>query len=213
MKQIQIIFLFIFLYTTIKGSSKEDFIIEEEFKYVTCGSTIKLTHKPTGFKLHSHSITYGSGSGQQSVTAISSADDVNSYWIVEGAFGKERCVRGEAIKCNQHIRVNHLQTKKHLHSHAHVAPLSSEQEVSAYEHTNIEDNFMLRCLKKNVVYWERESEVRLQHVQSSKYLSSNQNHQYRHPIPGQLEVCGTSRQSENEIWIAQEGIYFSTSTY
>jgi hypothetical protein len=32
---------------------------------VTCGSAIKLTHTQTGYKLHSHDIKYGSGSGQQ----------------------------------------------------------------------------------------------------------------------------------------------------
>jgi dolichyl-phosphate-mannose--protein O-mannosyl transferase len=35
---------------------------------VTCGSAIKLTHKQTGAKLHSHEVKYGSGSGQQVFT-------------------------------------------------------------------------------------------------------------------------------------------------
>lgn len=39
---------------------------------VTCGSMIKLRHVPTGFRLHSHQVAYGSGSGQQSVTGVAS---------------------------------------------------------------------------------------------------------------------------------------------
>ena len=31
---------------------------------VTCGSIIKLRHKSTGTRLHSHKVTYGTGSGQ-----------------------------------------------------------------------------------------------------------------------------------------------------
>jgi hypothetical protein len=51
---------------------------------VTCGSVIKVQHSATGALLHSHDITYGSGSGQQSVTGFSGGDDASSYWIVRG---------------------------------------------------------------------------------------------------------------------------------
>ncbi|KAI7850144.1 hypothetical protein BDC45DRAFT_253095 [Circinella umbellata] len=33
--------------------------LEDGFEKVTCGSTIKLTHQPSGFKLHSHGVSYG----------------------------------------------------------------------------------------------------------------------------------------------------------
>lgn len=48
--------------------------------HVTCGSVVKLENeaKPK-FRLHSHDIKYGSGSGQQSVTAVEN-QDTNSYW-------------------------------------------------------------------------------------------------------------------------------------
>lgn len=51
---------------------------------MTCGSVIKVQHSATGALLHSHDITYGSGSGQQSVTGFAGGDDANSYWIVRG---------------------------------------------------------------------------------------------------------------------------------
>jgi len=39
---------------------------EEDYSLVTCGSTIKLMHVATGYRLHSHEIPYGGqGSGQQ----------------------------------------------------------------------------------------------------------------------------------------------------
>lgn len=51
---------------------------------VTCGSLVKLLHSSTQYRLHSHEIPYGSGSGQQSVTSFPRGDDSNSYWIVRG---------------------------------------------------------------------------------------------------------------------------------
>ena len=51
---------------------------------VTCGSVIKLQHANTGVNLHSHEISYGSGSGQQSVTGYTGGDDANDYWAVKG---------------------------------------------------------------------------------------------------------------------------------
>lgn len=52
----------------------------ETVSHVTCGSVIKLENESkTGVRLHSHDIKYGSGSGQQSVTAVEN-QDTNSYW-------------------------------------------------------------------------------------------------------------------------------------
>jgi len=48
---------------------------------VTYGTVLKLMHEKTKFRLHSHDVPYGSGSGQQSVTGFPSVDDSNSYWV------------------------------------------------------------------------------------------------------------------------------------
>ena len=48
---------------------------------ITYGSVIKLMHEKTKFRLHSHDVPYGSGSGQQSVTGFPDVDDSNSYWV------------------------------------------------------------------------------------------------------------------------------------
>lgn len=38
-------------------------------------------HEKTKFRLHSHDVPYGSGSGQQSVTGFPGVVDSNSYWV------------------------------------------------------------------------------------------------------------------------------------
>ncbi|KAI8611595.1 MIR motif-containing protein [Chytriomyces sp. MP71] len=202
------LFPLVTLFTASVAIAAQDFVIEKEFEAVTCGSSVKLAHSATGYRLHSHQVTYGSGSGQQSVTGLNGGDDPNSLFVVDSAFGAEQCKRGEPFKCDDIIRLNHLNTKKYLHSHAHVSPLSNQQEVSAYEFTNNEDNWKVICTDKRDKFWKRESKVRLQHVATQKYLSASTKYQFRNPIPGQLEVCGTKSAGNNEIWQVQEGIFF-----
>ncbi len=52
---------------------------------VTCGSVVKLKHATSEYDLHSHEISYGSGSGQQSVTGYKDTSDAASLWAVKGA--------------------------------------------------------------------------------------------------------------------------------
>eukprot|EP00803_Ostreobium_quekettii_P001417 evm.model.scf_1341EXC.2 EVM.evm.TU.scf_1341EXC.2 scf_1341EXC:14577-16170(-) len=98
---------------------------------VTCGSVVKVQHQATRFRLHSHDIPYGSGSGQQSVTGFGGGDDNNCYWIVHGTEG-EPCSQGEPIPKGRTIRLQHARTRRWLHSHFHRSPLSRNQEISAF---------------------------------------------------------------------------------
>lgn len=74
--------------------SDDSNIISPEFQNVTCMSTIKLQNTGSLHFLHSHSIHYGTGSGQQSVTAFHAADDPNSYFKILEPFGADHCPRG-----------------------------------------------------------------------------------------------------------------------
>ncbi|KAJ3215615.1 Stromal cell-derived factor 2-like protein 1 [Dinochytrium kinnereticum] len=193
-----------------------DFVIEPEFEKVTCGSSVKLVHSSTGYRLHSHGINYGSGSGQQSVTGFPSGDDakyestiVCSYFVVFAPVGHV-CKRGVPVKCGDAVRLLHMNTHKFLHSHGHSSPLSSNQEVSAYEYSDVAlnnhtkgDNWKVICQNKKDKFWLREQKIRLQHVETGKFLSSNIKYQFRNPIPGQLEISAVSGQGANEIWHVQ----------
>ncbi|KAI8358253.1 stromal cell-derived factor 2-like protein [Mortierella sp. GBAus27b] len=182
--------------------------IEEEYQKVTCGSSVKLTHVKSQFKLHSHQIPYGSGSGQQSITAVPGKDDTNSLWQVVAQF-KHTCDRGEPVPCGSTIRLKHVNTKKFLHSHHHQSPMSGGLEVSAYEGMDDGDNWTLECVNKKDKFWIRESPVLLRHENTGKYLSTSSKHVYGNPIPGQQEVAGHQLQQAEQTWSAQEGIYFA----
>ncbi|RIA95980.1 MIR motif-containing protein [Glomus cerebriforme] len=186
--------------------------IDEEFEKVTCGSAVKLTHKPSNYKLHSHSIAYGSGSGQQSVTGLPNADDPDSLWIIKGAHD-ESCSRGEPIKCGTTIRLQHSGTSRLLHSHLHRSPISQQQEVSAFDGLDTGDNWKLICMDKSSIYWLREQKIQLIHKETSKYLSANEEYMYNNPINGQIEVSASKKADQNAEWIAQEGIYFADKNF
>ncbi|PKA52875.1 Stromal cell-derived factor 2-like protein [Apostasia shenzhenica] len=95
---------------------------------VTYGTVLKLMHERTKFRLHSHEVPYGSGSGQQSVTGFSNVDDSNSYWIVRPQ-PDTSAKQGDAIPHGTIIRLQHMKTRKWLHSHLHASPISGNLEV------------------------------------------------------------------------------------
>ncbi|KAJ9549079.1 hypothetical protein OSB04_021622 [Centaurea solstitialis] len=96
---------------------------------VSYGSVIKLMHEKTKFRLHSHSVPYGSGSGQQSVTCFPRVDDSNSYWIVRPV-PETSARQGDSIETGTVIRLQHMRTRKWLHSHLHASPISGNLESS-----------------------------------------------------------------------------------
>jgi dolichyl-phosphate-mannose--protein O-mannosyl transferase len=50
--------------------------------------------------------------------------------------------------------------------------------------------------------WKRTEPVRLQHIDTGKYLHSHRM-KYGHPIPGQLEVTAVPGKNEQTVWIAE----------
>lgn len=178
------------------------------FQFVTCGTVLKLIHVDTSIRLHSHDVKYGSGSGQQSVTGVTHADDVNSYWVVKGRHAAEQCTRGEPIKCGDIIRLQHLQTRLFLHSHFFQSPLSQNQEVSCFgDGTDTggdeSDNWQVEC---NTDHWRRDDPVRFKHAATQKYLHST-GHTYGRPINGQREISCYPTPTQQNLWKAMEGIY------
>ena len=68
--------------------------------------------------------SYGTGSGQQSVTGYPDGDDSNSLWVVRPALGEPHLPQGTRVSKGTRIRLQHLETRRWLHSHSHLSPLS-----------------------------------------------------------------------------------------
>lgn len=191
----------------LAGSSREP--PTPGFDLVTCGSTIKIGFGPAmDYRLHSHEVAYGSGSGQQSITLKRGVDDNNGFWTVQKGIGQE-CKRGSPIKNGKIIRLQHVNTGKWLHSHREFkSPLSNNQEVSGFgghDETNSADNWMVEI--EGGGNWGREKSFRLKHVDTGAYLYSTGKHQFGRPINGQREVAAKKRTDANSVWSAMEGLY------
>ncbi|XP_075215554.1 stromal cell-derived factor 2 [Lycorma delicatula] len=179
-------------------------------KYVTCGSVLKLFNTGYKVRLHSHDVKYGTGSGQQSVTGTEVQEDVNSHWVIKSET-KKHCVRGEPIKCNSVIRLQHLVTSKNLHSHHFPSPLSGNQEISAYGNDgegDSGDHWIVVCDND---FWERDEEIMLKHDDTNVYLSAT-GQTYGRPINGQHEIVGVDWPNGNQVhWKAMEGLFILKS--
>lgn len=177
--------------------------------------------------MSSESKNLGSGSGQQIVTAVSSLTSTNTLWWIRGANDEtsradSACVGGglaEPIKCGQVIRLTHLDTLKNLHSHAVKSPLSRQQEVSGFGEGDGNgddgDDWRVVCQSSNT-YWERESMVAFQHVDSGKYLGASSTLKFTHqncghncPIMDHLEVFGRSQKDTVVWWVVEMGVHLS----
>lgn len=90
----------------------------------------------------------------------------------------------DKIKNGATIRLQHLNTKKNLHSHLHPSPLTNQQEVSAYGDNGVGDTGDDWKVEVTTgTHWKRDEVVKFKHADTGKYLQSNRN-QYRNPIPG-----------------------------
>ncbi|XP_015600798.1 stromal cell-derived factor 2 [Cephus cinctus] len=204
---IQVYFIFFILLL-----SHTKFINAKGTRYVTCGSIVKLMNIDHNVRLHSHDIKYGGGSGQQSVTGTEVKDDGNSYWLVKAETGNH-CIRGKPLKCGDIIRLEHVSTKKNLHSHHVRSPLSGKQEVSAYGNKgegDSGDHWLVVCENE---FWERNEPVMLKHIDTDAYLAVS-GRTYSTPISGQIEVVGDYSVSGSHVqWQSVEGLFIHPSDF
>ncbi|KAJ6732243.1 MIR MOTIF GLYCOSYLTRANSFERASE 39-LIKE PROTEIN-RELATED [Salix purpurea] len=174
---------------------------------ITYGSVIKLMHERTKYRLHSHDVPYGSGSGQQSVTGFPSVDDANSYWIVRPQLGVN-AKQGDTIESGTIIRLQHMKTRKWLHSHLHASPISSNLEISCFGGENESDtgDYWRLMIEGSGKTWKQDQRIRLQHVDTQGYLHSHDK-KYQRIAGGQQEVCGVREKRADNVWLAAEGVY------
>ncbi|CAA0827340.1 Stromal cell-derived factor 2-like protein [Striga hermonthica] len=174
---------------------------------ITYGSVIKLMHEKTKVRLHSHDVPYGSGSGQQSVTGFPNVDDSNSYWVVKPT-ADSSAKQGDAIKTGELVRLQHMRTRKWLHSHLHASPISGNLEVSCFGSDVDSDtgDYWRLEIEGSGKTWRQDQRIRLRHVDTGGYLHSHDK-KYTRIAGGQQEVCGVREKRADNVWLAAEGVY------
>ncbi|KAJ9559513.1 hypothetical protein OSB04_004673 [Centaurea solstitialis] len=205
--------LAIFLFLTLDSdyTSTPVYAATSEGVEITYGSVLKLMHEKTRFRLHSHDVPYGSGSGQQSVTGFPNVDDANSYWIVR-PMPETSAKQGDSIKSGAIIRLQHMKTRRWLHSHLHASPISGNLEVSCFGDDNNSDtgDYWRLEIEGSGKTWRQDQRIRLRHVDTSGYLHSHDK-KYNRIAGGQQEVCGVREKRADNVWLVVEGVFLPVS--
>lgn len=124
------------------------------------------------------------------------------------------CPRGSPVACDGVIRLLHAPTKKYVTSSSnHASPLSSQQEVCCALEAMDEDDARLAdwkviCIDKKASNLARNETFRLKHVISGAFLTVNPERKFSNPIAGHVEVTCSKKESDKNLWVAKEGIYF-----
>eukprot|EP00890_Picochlorum_soloecismus_P005445 jgi/Picsp_1/5901/NSC_03258-R1_stromal cell-derived factor 2 precursor len=177
---------------------------------VTCGSVLKLKNEKSKHLLHSLDVNYGSGSGQQAVIGTPTEDSAESMWLVRGPVVKPgnkavHCPQGTPIAKNMPIRLQHMGTKKWLHSHLFSSPLSNQQEVSCFGSDQQSDTGDVWIVEWDggEKFWEQDMGVKLKHKDTGAYLS-NHMQKYQRPIAGNTEVYASKKTGKEATFKAGE---------
>ena len=170
---------------------------------VRTGDVVKLSHVWTGRTLHSHGLAYThpGTSGQQQVTAFDGSDD-NDLWRLAAPHGNAVGVGdGHALRHGDVLRLRHVETSRHLHSHrGFPSPVTGQQEVTAFGRGGAGDtNDDWRVEVDGGGRWRGGSRVRLVHVATGVALHS---HRASDPqlTAGQQEVTGFAGRDGNDWW-------------
>jgi len=171
------------------------------------GSTIKLQHIKTGARLHSHDSLYPDGSKQQQVTCFHGSDD-NDWWMVKSEHGAPQ-PSGDVPE-GAVIRLEHVATRRNLHSHNINAHMTGKQkppqkEVSCFGNNGNGD---ANCNWRIFYNQDGEGALRFQHVNMGSNHGNHFLHSHRPKYPkwghGQQEVTICPGKDGNDLWRVQE---------
>ena len=127
--------------TTLIGNPLHDLTVA---KYVAYGSNITLKNsRPAGGLLHSHPHLYPEDVGphQQQMTTYTFKDDNNLFQVKPYEVEWPPDVDPVLVKSGDVIRLEHLSTRRNLHSHAEPAPLTkTHYQVSGYGEDGVGDS-------------------------------------------------------------------------
>eukprot|EP00118_Oscarella_pearsei_P008995 m.49212 g.49212 ORF g.49212 m.49212 type:complete len:704 (+) comp33965_c0_seq3:46-2157(+) len=180
-------------------------------EYVAYGSRITLkNHRSGGGLLHSHPHIFPEGVGvmQQQVTAYSHKDENNVFLVkkAEASPDPDPDAPPELVHSGDTVRLEHIMTKRNLHSHVVQAPVTVRHfQVSGYGENGVGDNndfwrIEIAGGEKGDPIRTVHSVIRLIHVNVGCALHS---HDKQLPKWGweQLEVtCNPVVRDPNNLW-------------
>ena len=197
---------------------------DDDEKFVTCGSAIKLAHIESGrkFFLISEEKNLQSGSGQQLVTASEDNRTPEGLWQVREGHNAESgtCESGRPVRCGEIVRLTHLRTNVNLHTHAIRSPLSNQHEVSGFGENgegDSGDDWKVVCdgvTRNRAMYWVRGAPIQLRSMATHRLLGASSTVKFNEnncgrgcPILNQLEVFGRDGNDSYSHWVVESGVH------
>ena len=126
-------------------------------------------------------------STQQCVTSFPNVDDSNSYWIVK-PIPDSSDKQGDVITSGTVLRLQYMKTRRWLHIHLHLSPISGNLEVSCFgreDQFDTGDHWRFEIEGKGNV-WMQDQRIGLQHLNTGGCLHSHDK-KYTRIVGGQQE--------------------------
>jgi dolichyl-phosphate-mannose--protein O-mannosyl transferase len=143
-------------------------------------------------------------SKEQQITAFEGSND-DDYWIVKGPNNfPDLYKKSETIQHGDIIRLEHVTTRKNLHSHGgYPSPITSQQEVTGFGTDGIGDfNDNWRVDIEDGGAWLEGAKIRLIHQQTGVALHSHKGHNLPEYGYYQQEVTGFRDRNKDDWWRA-----------
>lgn len=166
-------------------------------------------------------MNWGSGSSMQIITAIKDTDNNDSLFLIKEAHGKEPIETGTPVKCNDVVRLEHINTAKNLHSHSFPSFITDSQEVCGFGgdgEGDVNDNWRIVCYNYQGPALKGSTSFFLYHVGTQQYLYINikkslfNEHNCRNcPILNHREVSCTTNKDKQSLWKVIGGILYANN--
>lgn len=187
--------------------------------HLAYGSEVTIkNNRIGGAYLHSHWHLYpeGVGARQQQVTTYSHKDSNNKWLVKRGLFDQR--LEDIFVRDGDLVRLEHVVTKRNLHSHFEVAPITKRHyQVTGYGENGVGDaNDLWRISKETTSVGKIKEDDRIYTVRTRfrliHYLTNCALHSHSKQLPKwayeQLEVtCNPKAHDKNNYWNIEDNFF------